>query len=296
MSKKPILELINERILILDGAMGSMLLAQGFPAGTPLEIWNIDHPEKIMKIHKDYFEAGSDAVFTNTFGGSALKLSAYKHGSSIEEYNRKAVEIAMEVCPEDGYLGGDIGPSGVFLPPVGNGTVEQYEANFYEQAQFLAKAKVDFFVIETMIDIRESVAAVKAAKKAANLPVFASIAYQKKPKGYFTVMGDTVEKCVKELEKAGADVIGANCSIASDEMVDLITQINQYTNLPILAKPNAGKPELVKGKTVYNAKPEDFANDLIQMIEAGARAVGGCCGSTPEFIKEIKHLVNKLEK
>ncbi len=296
MSKKPILDLIKERILILDGAMGSLLLAQGFPTGTPLEIWNIDHPDKIKKIHKDYFKAGSDVVFTNTFGGSALKLSAYKHGSSIEDYNEKAAEIALEVCPEYGYVAGDIGPSGVFLPPVGSGTIEDFENNFSEQAQILAKTKIDFFVVETMIDIRESVAAVKSIKKASNLPVFASIAYQKKPRGYFTVMGDSVEKCVKELENAGADVIGANCSISSHEMIDLITQIKQHTDLPIMAKPNAGKPELVKGETVYTAKPEDFAKDILKMVEAGARAVGGCCGSTPEFIKEIKHLVNKWEK
>lgn len=296
MSKKPILDLIKERILILDGAMGSMLIAQGFPVGTPLEIWNIENPEIIKTIHKDYFIAGSDVVLTNTFGGSALKLAAYKHGSSIENYNSKAAEIALEVCPENGYVAGDIGPSGAFLPPVGSAAIEDFEENFLEQAQILAKAKVDFFIIETMIDINEAIAAVKSVKKVSNFPVFASIAYQKKPKGYFTVMGDSVEKCVKELENAGADVIGANCSIGSDEMIDLITQIKQITKLPIMAKPNAGKPELINGETIYSTKSADFAKDIMQMVEAGALAVGGCCGTSPEFIKEIKHLVNMWEK
>lgn len=239
-NKSSILDLMDERVVILDGAMGSLLISQGLPAGIPPEIWNITNPDNIKRIHKEYFDAGSDVVLTNTFGGSRLKLVAYKQGNSIEEYNRKAVELAREVCSKEGYIAGDIGPSGAFLPPVGQATIEGFEENFAEQSQILSDAEVDLLFIETMVDLKEAETAVKAAKRVSNLPIFASITYQKTKKGYYTIMGDSVEQCVNVLERAGADAIGANCTIGSDDMIDLIPQIKQFTQLPIISKPNAG--------------------------------------------------------
>ncbi len=267
--------------------MGSILIDQGLEPGTPPEKWNVSHPEKIQKIHLNYFNAGSDAVLTNTFGGSRMKLTAHKHGQSIEKYNQKAVELAREICPENCFIAGDIGPSGAFLPPVGTASVSDFEENFLEQAGYLADADIDFFFIETMVDLKEAEAAVKATRSISKIPIFASITFQKTKRGYFTIMGDTVSNCVKNLEKAGANVIGANCTISSDEMIDLIPLISQETILPILAKPNAGKPQLENGKTVYLTEPKPFAQDIEQIIKNGARVVGGCCGSNPEFIKEI---------
>ncbi|MCG3215809.1 MAG: homocysteine S-methyltransferase family protein [Candidatus Heimdallarchaeota archaeon] len=289
-NKSSILELIDERIIILDGALGSLLISQGLPAGMPPEIWNITNPDNIKRIHKEYFDAGSDVVLTNTFGGSRLKLLAHKQGNSIEEYNKKAVELAREVCSNEGYIAGDIGPSGVFLPPVGQATIEDFEENFAEQSQILSDAEVDLFFIETMVDLKEAETAVKVAKSVSNLPIFASITYQKTKKGYYTIMGDSVEQCVNVLERAGADAIGANCTIGSDDMIDLIPQIKQFTQLPIISKPNAGKPQLIQGETVYQASPKEFADDILQMVKSGSCIVGGCCGSNPEFIKEIKQL------
>ncbi|MEE9409807.1 MAG: homocysteine S-methyltransferase family protein [Candidatus Heimdallarchaeota archaeon] len=290
-NKSSILDLMDERVVILDGAMGSLLISQGLPAGIPPEIWNITNPDNIKRIHKEYFDAGSDVVLTNTFGGSRLKLVAYKQGNSIEEYNRKAVELAREVCSKEGYIAGDIGPSGAFLPPVGQATIEGFEENFAEQSQILSDAEVDLLFIETMVDLKEAETAVKAAKRVSNLPIFASITYQKTKKGYYTIMGDSVEQCVNVLERAGADAIGANCTIGSDDMIDLIPQIKQFTQLPIISKPNAGKPQLIQGETVYQASPKEFADDILQMVKSGSCIVGGCCGSNPEFIKEIKQLV-----
>ncbi len=267
--------------------MGSILIDQGLEPGTPPEKWNVSHPEKIQKIHLDYFNAGSDAVLTNTFGGSRMKLTAHKHGHSTEKYNQKAVELAREICPENCFIAGDIGPSGAFLPPVGTASVSNFEENFLEQAGYLADADIDFFFIETMVDLKEAEVAVKAVKSVSKIPIFASITFQKTKRGYFTIMGDTVPNCVKTLEKAGANVIGANCTISSDEMIDLIPLISQETILPVLAKPNAGKPQLEKGKTVYLTEPKPFAQDIEQIIKNGASVVGGCCGSNPEFIKEI---------
>ncbi|MHA1197820.1 MAG: homocysteine S-methyltransferase family protein [Candidatus Heimdallarchaeaceae archaeon] len=241
-------------------------------------------------IHLGYYNDGSDVVLTNTFGGSGMKLSAHKHGHSVEKYNVKAVELAKEICPEDCYVAGDIGPSGSFLPPVGTVTVDDFYESFLEQAGYLSDAEVDFFFIETMVDLKEAEAAVKATRTVSNKPIFASITYQKTKRGYFTIMGNSVIDCVTTLESAGANVIGANCTIGSDEMIDLIPLLSLETDLPISAKPNAGKPILQDGKTVYPTSAEEFSNDINKIIENGAKIVGGCCGTSPEYISLIKKM------
>ncbi len=281
------MELLQEKIVILDGAMGSLLIDQGLEPGTPPEYWNVSHPEKIQKIHLDYFKAGSDAVLTNTFGGSRMKLSAHKHGHSVDKYNKRAVELAREICPEDKFIGGDIGPSGAFLPPVGTVSVDDFYENFLEQTGILNDAGVDFFFVETMVDLKEAEAAVRAAKKTSNRPVFASITYQLTKRGYFTIMGNSVGDCVTTLEKVGADVIGANCTIGSDEMIDLISIASNETDLPISAKPNAGKPQLIKGRTIYPTTEKNFTADIVQITKKGAKVVGGCCGTSPKYIEDI---------
>lgn len=293
MGKVNILEKIKKRIVVLDGAMGSLLIEQGLPVGTPPEYWNCSNPEKVQKAHKDYFEAGSDVVLTNTFGASKLKLTAHKHGENVEEYNLRAVEIAKAICPEDCYVAGDIGPSGAFLPPVGNITIDEFRENYLEQAKILADAGVDFFFIETMVDLLEAEAAVKAVKKVSNKPIFASMTYQKTKRGYFTIMGNSVEQCADVLQKAGVDVIGANCTISSNEMIDLVSQLKIYSKVPICAKPNAGKPQFSNGKTVYPTTQNEFIQDILQMVEKQVNVVGGCCGSNPAFIKKIAHLVKR---
>jgi 5-methyltetrahydrofolate--homocysteine methyltransferase len=287
LSKVPILQLVQERVVVMDGAMGSLLMSKGLPPGIPLENWNVTHVDVVKNIHLDYFNAGSDIVLTNTFGGSRLKLTAHKHGDKVEEYNQQAAEIAKEVCPEQGYVAGDIGPSGKFLPPLGDATTQMFFDNFEEQASILAKAGIDLFFVETMVDILEAEAAVKAIRKVCDLPIFASITYQKTKRGYFTVMGNTVEQCSNILEKAGASIIGANCTIGSDEMIELVPLLKGSTTKPVLVKPNAGMPQLIKGETVYPTTPQDFAEDIKQMVDYGAQIVGGCCGTEPTFIKNI---------
>ena len=287
MSKKSILELIKERVVILDGAMGSQLIDEGLKAGIPSENWNVSNPEKVQAIQKGYFEAGSDAVLTNTFGGTRIKLEKLKHGEFVQEYNTKAVENARAVCPKNCYVAGDIGPTGAFLSPVGIATIEEFSENFLEQAKILADSNVDFFFIETMMDIKEAEAAVLAAKKISSLPVFASITFKRTKRGFFTEMGNSIEQCVDVLEKAKADVVGANCTIGSDDMIDLIKQMRTFTKLPISAKPNAGIPELRGGKTVYPTSAEEFANDIVKIANAGANVVGGCCGTNQTFIRKI---------
>jgi 5-methyltetrahydrofolate--homocysteine methyltransferase len=271
----------------MDGAIGSLLMGKGLPPGTPPDSWNISKSDVVLEIQKQYYNAGSDIVLTNTFGGSRLKLKAHNLGDKVKEINQKGVEILKTICPENGFIAGDIGPSGKFLPPLGKVAIDDFFENFLEQAEILEKAGVDLFFVETMVDIKEAEAAVKAIKKISSKPIFASITYQKTKRGYFTVMGNKVDDCVRILEEAGADVIGANCTIGSEEMVDLVPLMKSVTSKPILVKPNAGKPQLVDGKTIYPTTSEEFANDIKQMVTHGAQVVGGCCGSNPGFITSI---------
>lgn len=290
-SKKTILDLVKERVVILDGAMGSQLLAAGLQPGTPSEKWNVEHPEIIQRIQKSYFDAGSDVVLTNTFGGTRIKLEAFNQGDKVEEYNSVAVENAHSICPERGLIAGDIGPTGLFLPPVGKATIDDFYENFLEQAKILAENKVDLFFIETMMDIQEAAAAVKAAKKATNIPIIASITFQKTKRGFFTVMGNSIVDCANILSNLGVDVIGANCTITSEEMIDLVPELRKVTSLPISVKPNAGKPELKNGSTFYPTTSEGFSKDIQKMIINGANIVGGCCGTDQSFIEKIFEIV-----
>ncbi|MFW9923632.1 MAG: homocysteine S-methyltransferase family protein [Candidatus Thorarchaeota archaeon] len=293
MPKKSILELIKERVVLLDGAMGSELIAAGLPKGIPSENWNSTEPEKVMLIQKKYFDAGSDAILTNTFGGTRVKLEAVKHGDKVEEYTSKAVENARCICPDNGYIGGDIGPSGIFLPPVGKASIDDFYNAFLEQAKILEENEIDFFFIETMLDIQEALAAVRAVKKVSNAPIFVSMTYQKTKRGFFTVMGNSLAQCVEILQKEGVQVIGANCTITSDEMIQLVSELRNLTKTPISAKPNAGRPELKDGIVHYPTSPTEFALDIAQIIHYHANIVGGCCGTNYKHIKEIAKIMKK---
>ena len=286
-NRESILNLAKKRVVLFDGAMGSILVSLSLPEGECPESWNLTHSEVIGDIHQKYLEAGADVIQTNTFGASRLRLASFGYDNQVEEINARAVEIAKKVCPEEKYIAGDIGPCGGFLEPVGKFSVEELEKSFLEQAKALAWAKVDFFSIETMCDLREALVAIKAIKTVSDLPIFASMTFDKKPRGYFTMMGNTISECATELKKAGADVIGANCTLGSAEMIGLVEKLRKSTDLPIIIQPNAGKPELIGGRLVYRQDSESFAEDIRKIAKAGANFVGGCCGTTHEFIRGI---------
>jgi 5-methyltetrahydrofolate--homocysteine methyltransferase len=286
-NKNSILDLAKKRVVLFDGGMGSTLVSLGLPEGECPESWNLAHPEVIRDIHRKYLEAGADIIETNTFGANQLRLVSFGYDNRVEEINARAVKIAKEVCPEDKFVAGDIGPCGGFLKPVGKVSIEELEESFLEQAKALSQAGVDLFFIETMYDLREALTAIKAIKNVSDLPIFVSMTFDKKPKGYFTIMGNTISECASELRKAGADVIGANCTLGSKEMIGLIEELRKHTDLPIIAQPNAGKPEFVQNKLTYPQDSKSFVEDMMKIIKAGANFVGGCCGTTPEFISEI---------
>jgi len=290
-NKKSILELGKERVVLFDGAMGTLLFSYGLPFNEPPELWNFSHPEVVFKIHQRYFWAGADVIQTNTFGANNLKLKKSGHEKEMEKINSAAVEIARKICPAGKYVAGNIGPSGEFLEPVGKAKLKELKKAFSEQAQALLYAGVDLFSIETMYDLREALAAVEGVREVSSIPLFVCMTFEKKPKGYFTLMGDEVSSSFGKLEDAGADVIGANCTLGSEDMVGLVSLMRKSTSLPLIVQPNAGKPKLVKGETVYLQKPSSFAKDILKMIDLGVNFAGGCCGTTPGFIKMIRKSV-----
>ena len=287
----PILEITKERTLLFDGAMGTMLMKAGQTGlKTPI-LLNVDEPELVSDIHRQYYTAGADVVITNTFGGSPLKLVADGLDQQMAELNREAVKLVQQACPDGKYVAGDIGPSGKMLKPLGDAAPEDMQDSFFSQAEVLIESGVDLIIIETMFSLEEALAAVQGVRKAGDILLLASMTYSKTPNGFFTMMGETVSQCTAALEAAGADMMGANCTLNSTDTIDLTKELRAATDRPLLIQPNAGKPVTSEGITYYEQTPAEFAADAIQIRAAGADMIGGCCGTTPEFIKAVKEVL-----
>jgi 5-methyltetrahydrofolate--homocysteine methyltransferase len=281
------LEKLREKTIIFDGAMGTMLMAAGQdPTRTPI-LLNIEQPELVTDIHHHYYEAGADVVITNTFGGNPIKLAADGLGEQMVHLNRQAVKLSRKVCPAEGFVAGDIGPCGKMLKPLGDISPEEMEENFFLQAGVLIGEGVDLITIETMYSLEEAIAAVHGVKKAGDILLLASITFTKTKNGYFTMMGENVSQCATALIDAGVDMIGANCTLSSADMIDLTKELRASTGTPVLIQPNAGKPVTRKGVTFYEQTPQEFAGDALKIREAGADMLGGCCGTGPEFIGAV---------
>lgn len=284
----------DSKIILFDGGMGTEIFKRGIKPGKIPDLLNIEQPKIVSEIHKSYYDAGSDMCQTNTFGSSKLNLRRYNLENSIKEINERAVENIKNVCPANCLVVGDIGPSGEYRPPVGKASSEQWYSSFFSQMEILEHG-VDLWHIETISDIEEMQTAIRAVKAISKKPIIASMTYKKTPRGYFTIMGDSVEKCVQILEQENVDVIGTNCNLVSNEMVGLIKETVTLTNKPISAKPNAGKPKIDEnGKPTYEYPIKDFVKDIKDIIDLGAKIVGGCCGTTPQTIKEIRKIINSL--
>jgi 5-methyltetrahydrofolate--homocysteine methyltransferase len=293
MKSKRFMEMAQEKIVVFDGAMGTMLFAAGLKAGSIPELWNIEKPDIVMSVHQRYYEAGADVVHTNTFGGTDMKLHQKGVSDQMETINIEAVKLARRVCPENAFVAGDLGPTGRMLKPVGDVGMQELVKTFHRQASALMKGGVDLISIETMFSLQEAVAAVRGAKLAGDCPVIAAITYNKTPNGFFTLMGESVEQCVSALEKEAVDVIGSNCTLGSKDMIDLVKEISHRTNKPILCQPNAGKPVQREGVTIYEQTSDEFASDIKKIVDTGANMVGGCCGTNADFIKAIVHTIGQ---
>ena len=301
-------ERIKQGIFLLDGAMGTQLIARGVEAGRCNDYLNIDSPDTIFEIHRSYFQAGSDAVLTNTFGANKFALARHGFSDKVKEINTAAAKIARRAAGEQKYVLGDIGPSGGFLEPLGDLKPEELKDAFAEQAKALLAGGVDGFIIETETALDEITIVIEAVKSVCGeLPVFASMAFDKVADGFRTMMGVDVESAVAKIVSLGVDVVGFNCgTLLLDEYVELaekfISAIKalEKTRAPsperratIYAEPNAGKPQLLDGRAVYKVTPEDFATAIEKIHSAGVNIIGGCCGTGPEHIGAV---VNRLKK
>jgi 5-methyltetrahydrofolate--homocysteine methyltransferase len=283
----------NSKTILFNGAMGTELINKGLKAGKIPDLWNIENPQKVIDVHKSYYDAGSDMCQTNTFGSTPINLKRYNLEDQIEGIIKNAIKNIKTACPKGRLIVADIGPTGEFKAPIGKATNELWYSNFLILANYL-KEDVDLWHIETVSDIEEMTNAIKAIKEVSNKPIIASMTYNKTKRGFFTIMGDSLEKCINILEKEKIDVIGANCTITSSEMIELVKTSVELTDKPLSVKPNAGKPIIKGGKTFYEQSPKEFAKDVHEMIKLGVKIVGGCCGTNPKTIKEIRKIIDKI--
>ncbi len=276
--------LAGRGVVMLDGGFGSMLIAAGLEPGRAPDWWTLERPDAVAGVHRAYVEAGSDVVHANTFGASPPKLVAAGLQGRSREVNAAAVVLARSACGEGTLVAGAVGPTGLLLPPVGSATEDDVLAAFREQVAALAADGVDLISIETMFDLREALAALAAARES-GLPVIASMTFEARRRGFFTIMGDPLARSLAELEAAGADAVGCTGTVVPEVMVEMVREARAAVKVPIAAQPNAGQPQATPDGVRYDASPESFASAAVAMVEAGARLVGGCCGTTPEFIR-----------
>lgn len=288
MTKKEFREL-TEKVLILDGATGSNLMAQGMPRGICTELWVMEHKEIIQNLQRAYIEAGSQVIYAPTFGGNRRNLQQHGLEDRIVEINHTLVSYSREVAGERVFVAGDITTSGQFVTAEGEYTYEDAFEMYKEQIQILQEAGVDLLAAETMINIEETLAAVDAANAVCQLPIMCTMTVE--ADGSIFSGGNAVEAAVA-LESAGADAVGINCSVGPDQLVSVVRNIREAVSIPVIAKPNAGMPVINdQGNAVYSMLPEEFAGHMKVLAENGASIMGGCCGTAPEFIRAMHQLL-----
>lgn len=284
--------LAEKRILVSDGAWGTMLQARGLTGDDCPEEWNVSHPEEVRAVAEAYVRAGADMILTNTFGGSRVKLDKKGLGDKTVEFNRAGAALSLAAA-NGAVVAASVGPTGEFLAPMGRMTVEQMEAVFAEQMEAILSAGVRAICIETMMDLEEACCAVRTVRRLdPTVDILVTMTFQKGPKGFRTMMGISPEQAVEGLLPAGADVVGSNCGNGIEDMVALAAEFRRCTDRPILIHANAGLPQLIGGKTVFRQSPDDFAAHVPALLDAGATLLGGCCGTTPEHIRAIRRIVD----
>ncbi|MBM3313855.1 methionine synthase [candidate division WOR-3 bacterium] len=287
---RPLLERARQGETILaDGAMGTRLLEAGLKLGACPEALNLEQPELLERIAREYLDAGAEIVQTNTFGASPLKLAAYGLAEQTEEINRSAVESVHRAIGDQAYLVACCGPSGRLLRPHGDTEPATIGQSFERQMRALVDAGIDAVNFETMMDLAEAEIAVRAAKAVApKLPVVATMTFQATRRGFFTVMGNTIADCARRLAEAGADVVGANCGNGSEQMVEVAREFRRAGSMPLSIRANAGLPQLVAGRPVYSETPEFMAAKIPHLVQARVSIIGGCCGTTPAHIRAFR--------
>ena len=288
--------LTEKKVLLADGAMGTCLQEAGLKPGEAPEILNLTRPEVPESIAAEYIEAGSDLVHTNSFGGSPLKLAAHGLADQCERINRAAVAAAVRGVAGRGLVSGSIGPCGRLLEPYGDVDPAEVLDGFRIQATALVAGGVDLLTIETMTDLGEAVLAVKAAREIiGDGIVLASLTFEPTSRGWFTIMGNDIVAAASELAAAGADAVGSNCGQGTEGMLSVARDFGRVTDMPLLIQANAGLPVLREGKVHYPETPGDMAAVLPDLLGAGVKIIGGCCGTSPEHISALRKVLDQIK-
>jgi 5-methyltetrahydrofolate--homocysteine methyltransferase len=296
-----LLDALKTRVLLGDGAMGTQLMLAGLEQGACGEAWNQTHPERVLAIQRRYAEAGSDCILTNTFGGSRIMLNRHGHAEDVAGVNKAAVAIAREAFDgRPGYVIGDIGPFGGLMEPYGDFTAAQVREAFNEQARALVEAGADAIIIETQTSLEELAIGIEAAREAGAPCIIGSLAYDVTLDGstFRTMMGIDPERAAEFMEEKGAHVIALNCGTRMDMVRarEAVLRYRAVSGLPIMAQPNAGQPQLVDMKVVYDETPEQMVVAVVPLIQAGANIIGACCGSTPDHIRAFRAAIDDYER
>lgn len=286
----PIKNLLQKQVVIIDGATGTELQKKGLPAGVCPEIWCLENPEVIGEVHSSYQKAGAQIVYSCTFGANRFKLNQYGVKKDVYSVNRELARLAKQACGKNALVAGDIGPTGLFIEPFGPLAFEEAVDAFKEQARGLIDGGCDLIVIETMIDIQETRAALLAVKELSDIFTICSMTFEKD--GH-TLGGTPPQSALITLQSLGADAVGCNCSAGPEQMVEFIAAMKPYATVPLLAKPNAGMPRLEGLQTVFDMDAKTFAQFARKLAAAGANLLGGCCGTTPDHIAALSKALGK---
>lgn len=280
---------LTKNPLPLDGATGSNLMAAGMPRGVCTETWILKHRDILKELQQSYVNAGSRVLYAPTFGANRMNLSLHHLEEHIKEMNDALVSLARESAKDMAFVAGDITTTGKMMEPAGDLTYETAFEVYKEQISYLSQAGVDFIIAETMINIEETLAAVDAASQVCDLPVLCSMTVE--ADGSIFSGGNAVEAALA-LESAGASAVGINCSVGPDQLVSVVRNIKEAVSIPVIAKPNAGMPVIDdKGNAVYSMGAAEFAKHMKVLVENGASIIGGCCGTTPEYIKAVAEIL-----
>jgi len=297
MTKQEFHKLLEQSKVILDGATGSNLQKRGMPAGVCPEEWILENPDILCNLQREYIRAGSTIIYAPTFSGNRIKLEEYGLEDKIGQMNRDLVSVSKRAVAEEQaegrvFVAGDLTMTGKQVEPIGNLPFEELIAIYKEQIGYLAEAGVDLLVVETMMSLQECRAAVIAAKETTNLPVMVSLSFTEEGR---TLFGTDPGTAALVLTTLGVDAVGVNCSTGPDKMQGVVREMKRYTDLPIIAKPNAGLPQMENGETVYDMEAEEFAKEMMILSEGGADILGGCCGTTPEYIEKMVILLKEKD-
>jgi 5-methyltetrahydrofolate--homocysteine methyltransferase len=296
--KKNFSELIqSNKILLADGAMGTELFRKGLKYGDCPEEFNLIHPEIIKEITESYLEAGADIIQANTFGASPLKLADYNLDDKYIGINSSGVRIAKEVIGNSAFISASVGPCGKILEPYGDISASQMKENYRKQIEILIQEGADIICIETMTDFNEALIVLEVSKTISDkIPVIASMVFEKSENGYFTIMGNSIVDSLSSLIKNGADMIGSNCGYGILSMISIAEEFRKFTKHPLIIKSNAGLPHYENNILKYSETPDYMAEKIKSLIDINVNIIGGCCGTTPEYIKSFRKVIDSFLK